>query len=35
MLAGGGDEAAGGVLARGATNSVTLSPLWENVARTK
>jgi hypothetical protein len=34
MLAGGGDEPAGGVVARGATNSVTLS-LWEKVVRTK
>jgi hypothetical protein len=34
MLAGGGDEAAGGVVVRGATNSVTLS-IWDKVVRTK
>jgi hypothetical protein len=34
MLAGGGDEAAGGVVVRGGTNSVILS-IWEKVVRTK
>lgn len=34
MLAGGGDEAAGGVVVRGATNSVAPS-IWEKVVRTK